>query len=121
MIAVLRNKGKGSYGEGGLQVLPEDIEIIEDPATRLSSQTLLAANWVENQVSGLFEYAFKNTRITANTEVEFIPHAVSEDVVSAAEIKTHTPVSLGQVLIQAVNAPGGDIVVDVLIQNVKDV
>lgn len=122
-IYILRQKGKGSYGVNAKQITAADVQLIEDldGDIRMKAQTLTAANWVLNEVSGLYEYTFVNENITQNTEVEFIPHAESEDIVSAAQIKTHTPVSLGQVVIKAANAPGGDITVDVLIQNVQDV
>lgn len=121
MIYTLKNKGKGKYGLNEGQITADDLVLLETEDTRLKAQILLAAGWVLNAGTGLYEYTFANARITESSEVEFIPHAESEAVVSAAEIKTHTPVSVGQVIIQATNVPGEDIIVDVLIENVQDV
>jgi hypothetical protein len=124
MIYILKNIGKGFIGSGERQISPTDLVLLEDstPAIiRMKTQTLAQASWVLNQATGYYEYTFTSTRITANSDVEFIPHTASEQVVTDASIQPHTPVSVGQVVISATNAPAGDIIVDVLIKNIKDV
>lgn len=87
---------------------------------RLPAQTLLAANWVLNEVSGLYEYIFENEKITFSTEVEIIPHPQSLQAVVSAGIQPFTPVANGQVTIFAQNQPLEDITVNILIQKVQD-
>ncbi len=88
---------------------------------RLKDAVLLANAWVQNVVTGTWEYIFESALLTGSTEVEFIPHSASLEVVTAAEISPFTPVSLGSALVTAKSLPTADIAVDVLIQTVKDV
>jgi len=124
MIYILKNIGKGKIGLGERQVTASELILIQDSTPnliRLKQQTLAIAGWVLNGVSGYYEYTLANNKILSQSDVEFIPLPVSYDIVSAAEIQPYVVITAGQVVIQAVNAPTDDILVDIKIERLEDV
>src|SRR5680860_956201 len=104
MIFILNNIGKGKIGLGERQISPGELVLIEDDTpniVRIKDQVLLAANWVENVGTGLFDYTYENTRIKVSSDVEFIPHSASVATVNDASVQPNTPVSVGQAIITA--------------------
>jgi len=124
MLYIIKNIGKGKIGLGERQVTASELILIEDTTPnliRLKQQTLAIAGWILNEVSGYYEYTLANNKILAQSDVEFIPLPVSYDIVSAAEIQPYVNVSVGQVIIQSVNAPTDNILVDIKIERLEDV
>jgi hypothetical protein len=124
MLYILDNIGKGKIGFGERQISPDELVLVEDSTpdiVRVKMQVLLAANWVLNGGTGFYDYTYANTRIKANSDIEFIPYSDSVTAVNDAGVQPHTPVSIGQSIITASNVPAQDITVDVLIKRIKDV
>lgn len=79
--------------------------------TQVTSVTLSSGNW--NLVSGLYEYDYANTNITADSIVDIIPENADIDTVIAAQILPKTLSSSGSVKLYARIAPSADITVTV--------
>ena len=122
MIYILKNIGKGKIGFGERQVTASELILIEDTTAkliRLKQQTLAIAGWILN--GDYYEYTYVNNKILSQSDVEFIPLPVSYDIVSTAEIQPYVAITAGQVVIQAVNAPTDNILVDIKIERLEDV
>ena len=88
---------------------------------RVKDVVLLAADWVLNEVSGLYEYTYANASITLTREVEIVPHNESLDAVINAGVSPFTTITEGAVKIYAEASTLEDITVNILIQEAKDV
>lgn len=126
MLYIIKNLGKGKIGLGERQVNAESLILVEkDPvnqefSTRLKNQTLIAANWIFNAATGLWEYEFPHVEITVNTEVDITPLNESLEIVNAAEISPLATPLAGKVLLYAKKQPTGNINVNILITKVQD-